>query len=375
MTDTVYFPDYTHSILNISNTILKHYGVKTDYPALPLLARALKAGYKNVVLWILDGMGVDMITHNLSAHSFLRQHIIDEVSSVFPPTTTSATTTYYSALPPAVHGWVGWSPYFPEANRYIELFTGKDSFTKEDTGISGWKNLPYQHLFDQIQATGTNLTCTEIMPKKIRPNGVETFQEQARSIIAQAKQDGRQFIVAYWADPDHTAHHTGTYSADTIQVLRDLNHTVRQACTRLQDTLVIISADHGHIPISDFVMINDLPELKNCLAHPINMDDRVCSVFLKKGAETTFKKAFEKYLAKDFMLLRNADAIKQKLFGPGEPHPRLKEYLGDYLIIATGERVLRQRIGEFTSGPLTFKSAHAGLTKREMVVPLILVQT
>ena len=375
MTDSIYFPDYSHSILNISNAVLRHYGVKTAYEALPLLKRALKADYKNVVLWILDGMGADMITHNLSVHSFLRQHVIDTVSSVFPPTTTSATTTYYSALPPAVHGWIGWSPYFAEVDRYVELFSGKDSYTKEDTGLIPARILAYPHLFDRIRAVNTEITCTEIMPRKICPTGAETFQEQARRILAQSRQPGDQFIVAYWHDPDHTAHHTGTYSPETVQVLQSLNHTVRQTCARLKDTLVIISADHGHIPIRGFVMLNDFPELMACLARPINMDDRVSSIFLRQGKEADFRKAFEKYLAADFMLIRSADAVKKGLFGPGKPNPRLTGFLGDYLIIATGEKVLRQTVGEMASGSLVFKSAHAGLTRREMVVPLILIQT
>ena len=106
---------------------------------------------------------------------------------------------------------------------------------------------------------------------------------------------------------------------------------------------------------------------------PLNLDDRVSAIFLKKGKETAFLKAYDAHLKSDFMLLKSEEALSRNLFGPGPLHPRIKDFIGDYLLIATGTRVLRQRVANCVSGP-EFKSCHAGLTKREMIVPLILIQ-
>ena len=73
------------------------------------------------------------------------------------------------------------------------------------------------------------------------------------------------------------------------------------------------------------------------------------------------------------MLLKSDEALSKNLFGFGPLNPRIKDFIGDYLLIATGTRVLRQRVGDSVSGP-AFKSSHAGLTKREMIVPLFLIQ-
>ena len=112
MRSKLLYPNYDHSILGIPNSLLNYYGAKAHHTSLPILDKLLKQNYKNVILIILDGMGMDMLQHNLSPLSFLRCHIKTKISSVFPSTTTVATTTYYSGLTPIEHGWLGWVPYF-----------------------------------------------------------------------------------------------------------------------------------------------------------------------------------------------------------------------------------------------------------------------
>lgn len=371
--NSVCFPDYNHSILGIPNSVLKHYGVQTKYAGLPLIDKALQKNPKNVVVWIVDGLGLDLFQKLLPPKAFLKYHLKDQISSVFPPTTAAATTTYYSGLPPVVHGWIGWSPYFSEQNKSIELFTGKDTYTQKDTGINPFQELPYGHIFDQIRAASPAISCHEIFPKKIRVGGVETFEEQCQQILEYTLCPGKQFILAYWPEPDHTCHHEGTYSASAQKVVRHINHEIHKLYRKLKDTLVIISADHGHVPVSDIFYIDTCPEIADCLRVPLNLDDRVSAIFLKEGKEEAFLKAFDTYLKTDFTLIKSTDALTQNLFGLGTAHPRIKDFIGNYLLIATGTRVLRQRVNGFVSGP-EFKSAHAGLTQREMIVPLFLLQ-
>ena len=371
MPHTICFPDYTHSILGIPNSVLKYYGAKTDYPSLPILDQELSKKYKNVIIWILDGLGVDLLNHTLSSRAFLRQFVVDEISSVFPPTTTAATTTYYSGLPPAVHGWVGWSPYFKKHNRCIELFTGRDNYTQEQTDLDAQKVLPYTHIFKRIKK---GITCTEVFPQSIRPHGVNTFSEACEKILVQSKLAGPQFILAYWPEPDHCCHHTGTFSDEAKSYIKMMNAEIRKLSEKLTDTLLVISADHGHVPVQKYLYIDDYPELTDCMIAPLTLDDRTSAIFLKPGMQETFQAAFHKHLSSDFILLKSADALKNGLFGPGPIAAAVPDFLGDFLIIAIGEKVLHQRIKENVSHE-PFKSCHAGLNKREMIVPLIFIRT
>ena len=370
--NSVCFPDYNHSILGIPNSVLKHYGVQTDYPSLPLVDKALEKHPKNVVVWILDGLGMDLFDKILPPKAFLKYHIKDEISSVFPPTTAAATTTYYSALPPAVHGWVGWAPYFSEYNRSIQLFTGVDDYTGEATGVNPFQKLPYTHIFERIRAASPNTSCYEVCPKKIRADGVDTFTEQCDRILERTRCAGNQFILAYWPEPDHTCHYNGTYDASVQKLVRQMNHEIHKLYRKLENTLVIISSDHGHVPVSKVFYIDTCPEITDCLRVPLNLDDRVSAIFLKEGKGADFLKAFDTYLKDDFMLIKSDEALIKNLFGFGPLNPKIKDFIGDYLLVATGTRILRQRVGDLVSGP-AFKSSHAGLTRREMIVPLILL--
>ena len=78
---------------------------------------------KNVVLLLMDGMGVNVLERSLPENAFLRKHIKTELSSVYPCTTTAATTSVLTGRTPAEHGWIGWSCYFKEVDKCIDLFS------------------------------------------------------------------------------------------------------------------------------------------------------------------------------------------------------------------------------------------------------------
>ncbi len=120
------FPNYDHSILGIPNSLLNHYGAKAHHKTLPVLDNYLKKKYKNVILIILDGMGVDMLQHNLSNFSFLRRHVKTKLSSVFPSTTVAAFTAHCCGLSPIEHGRLGWAPYFKHLKRVVEIVPNTD---------------------------------------------------------------------------------------------------------------------------------------------------------------------------------------------------------------------------------------------------------
>lgn len=373
MCNKILFPDYDHSILGIPNSILKHYGISNDYPTLPVLDKALAKNYKNVVLLILDGLGTDMLNHNMHVFSFLRRNIKDKITSVFPPTTTSATTTYYSSLPPISHGWIGWSPYFKEHNRVIELFRNKDLYTQKNLDIEPVSNmLHYEHITTQITQINKDVTTTKVFPA-FMPNGAKNFAELCQKIQAQTNQQGNQFILAYWNDPDHTSHEFGPYSKEVKLTIKNINQHIKNMCQNLKDTLVIISADHGQIEVSDIVYIDEYDGVVDCLQAPLSIDERVSAIFLKEGAEQKFKQLFEQYFSKDFILIKSDDALAQNLFGKGVIHPKVKDFLGDYLIISTSTKSLRQRLPNSAPEP-KLKGAHSGLLKKEMLVPLILIK-
>lgn len=124
--------DFDNSILALSNSLLRHYGVETEYKSLPILDKELAVGYQNVVLLILDCFGKNILEYHLNPHDFLYMHRVADISTVFPPTTAAATITFHSGLPPIASGWIGWMNYFPQYGRIIENFRNVDFYTGEE---------------------------------------------------------------------------------------------------------------------------------------------------------------------------------------------------------------------------------------------------
>ena len=365
------FPNYDHSILGIPNSFLNYYGAKSYHNTLTILDNKLKNNYKNVIMIILDGMGVDMMQHNLSCFSFLRRHIKSKLTSVFPSTTVAATAAYYSGLSPIEHGRLGWAPYFKDLDRVVEIFPNTDFYTGELLQEKVMDRMPYTHICDKIGQANQNVRTTIILPSRLDPNGPADFGAFCTKVKQQTLQEGSQFILAYWADPDHTSHKYGPYSENVKEVLKDLNARVKNLCADLKDSLVVISADHGHIENED-VFLNEYPDLMDCLALPLSLDMRTQAVFLKPDKEKEFVSLFNKYLAKDFLLMKTEDALKMNLFGSGTPHPLARGFLGDYLIMSKNKKSLVQR---FPNDPyVIMKGAHSSLTNKEMLVPLILIE-
>ena len=98
-------PDYKNSNCNLSNSILKNFGIKPLNDTLSLIDPYLEKDYKNVVLLLLDGMGKTIVENHLKEEGAFRTHLAGIYKSVFLPTTVAATTSIRSGLMPIEHSW------------------------------------------------------------------------------------------------------------------------------------------------------------------------------------------------------------------------------------------------------------------------------
>ena len=59
------WPDYNNCIANLPNSILKKFGAEPAGDSLPLADKYLEKDYKNIVLLLLDGMGISILERHL----------------------------------------------------------------------------------------------------------------------------------------------------------------------------------------------------------------------------------------------------------------------------------------------------------------------
>lgn len=75
----------------------------------------------------------------------------------------------------------------------------------------------------------------------------QNFEEICNHIQELCRRNDRKYIYAHWNEPDNVMHKTGCYSKDTKCVLRQMEKQVQELCVSLKDTLIIVTADHGHL--------------------------------------------------------------------------------------------------------------------------------
>lgn len=371
MKQTIFKPNYQQGLVNLSNSILKHYGLTTHHSTLSELDDVLAThSYQTICLLVLDGMGMDMLEHNLPENSFLRSHIKMPISSVYPPTTTAATTSIYSGLTPQEHGYAGWQCYFKEYDCCVELFRNLDYYTQEKLSGSVIDDfLSYEKLFEQVEKSGTAKGYGIAQPWGNFE--IKDFDDICNHISELSHKKEKKFILSYWRQPDSVMHKTGCYSQETKETISSLNDKLEKMAKKLEDTLLIVTADHGLLDIAKSVNLNEIKEIDNCLRLPPAVEPRTTVFYLKPECEETFIKEFNRHFGDEYLLMSSAEYMKEGYLGEGQEHPKLREFLGDYVALAVGDTIIQYQTKNGVE-PENFKGHHAGLSAKEMLVPLII---
>lgn len=362
----ILYPDYGNCIVNLACSVMKYFGAEPPNPTLPLADRLLsEKRYKNVVVLLLDGMGRNIIEANLAPDGFFCRNLAGTYSSVFPPTTTAATTSIDSGLFPVQTAWLGWTGYFPEIGRNVVYFLNQDFDTDEK--IEGesiaWKYLPYKDICSAIRETGAG---AHYLASFAEPHPGD-FGALCREIKHMCARDGGKYIYAYWDQPDSVMHRKGCFGEPARSTVRELENAVAELADELSDTLLLVTADHGHID-SPKRVVTDYPDIMECLVRMPSIEPRCLNLFVKEGMEDRLKAAFAEHFPDTFLLMSKKEYMERELFGRGTPHPRFDEMTGDYLAIAVGD------ISIYNKKSKNFVANHAGLTEDEMIIPLIAVK-
>ena len=358
-------PNYKHAILNVSTTLLDHYGVKTDYAVLKELKPHLQ-DKKHVMLMLLDGMGMNILD-NLDKNSLFRRHVKTTLTSVYPPTTVAATTSVLFGLPPIAHGHVGWVQYnrFEETNTVVFLNKDADHPDRPLKDNFREKHLAYKTILEQIKVQNPSLNVHQLMPNFVE-GGFDTFDQQIDRLIDISKGDA-SFSYTYWTEPDLSIHTSGTKTPLIKNLLETLNHSVERLFEHIaSDTVVIIIADHGLIDVTG-VNLWDKKDLLELLYRNPSIEPRSTAFFVKLDERNHFKQLFKKYFGGQFKLYTKEQFYKKGLLGKGIQHPLLDDFIGDYMAIAHKKYMFVLRPEK------AFLAHHAGLHKKEMMVPMIIL--
>jgi len=362
------FPDYSHSILNVTQSILKHYQVPTNWETIALLDTELAKQYRNVVLVLVDAMGSFILDQIPAEINHLLRDKKADITSVYPSTTVSATTAVLTGKAPVETGWLGWAQYFKEKEKSIVLFTNEDYYDETCVFAPDYceQLLPIRRIYSLIEEASPDVHTHEIFPAFRTPEN-NSFEKLLEAVKKATDLPGRHFVYAYWDKLDTLLHEMGPSSIEATAMIQAINETYEAVVSQMpDDTLIITIADHGQLDVQP-IHLKQYPDLQETFRHNPSLESRCSAFFIKPGMEKIFEERFKKHFRFSHILYRSEEFLKLGLFGPGTPQARVTEFIGDYIAVSIDNSYFM-----FDEFALSFKGHHAGLTADEMLVPLII---
>lgn len=301
----------------------------------------------------LDGLGYSL----LNKTKYLNNNLFQKIDSVFPPTTCCATISLQTGLYPCEHSWIGWTQYIKEYDDIIELFSEVGYYNGIKYDLSIIEELKFDKYYDKIN------NSKEFFPDFV-PNGSKTFKEMLKGINNHINDNETSYSYAYWAQPDSILHATGINSKKSNKEIKTLDKQIKKFASKLKDTMIIITADHGHVDVEK-IYLHDYPLVLDCLKVLPSIEARCMNFFIEDDMHEQFKKEIQPIL-QYFDLYTQEEFLNSNFFKNGEINKKIYDFLGDYILIAKDKYMLLYKEKEI-------KTMHGGGLKEEMEVPLIVI--
>ena len=371
-------------------------------PSLP--AAAVPDGsFEQVVVVVLDGVGLDRFEACAGSVGLLEPAAtagrVTPLTSVYPSETAAAITTVHTGRTPAEHGLLGWNVRLPSADLTCHSlpFATREADYGASVDLSEAAEVTGRDLFDgtpvheQFQAAG--VASHVIEPSRIggsynevvergaiqhEADSVASFAVTLREQLAAAQQPS--YFYCYWPEIDGVSHDEGTqsaiYGAELAAVCTALERQLAAVGpATAAETLVVVTADHGHHD-ADPAEAVDLSELPGVWDRLATHDDgrrvlptggpRNLHLHVADGQREAVRRAITD-APFEARVTTGAAAIDDGLFGPGEVSPKLRERVGDLLVVPETANVWFSDEGR----KLEFVGTHGGQHPREMAVPFV----
>jgi predicted AlkP superfamily pyrophosphatase or phosphodiesterase len=382
-------PDYQGgSIVNLMASIVTAFGGRSDYAPARDLAPAEIAAARNVVMLVVDGLGYRHL-HRAVPRGALHASLRARLTSTFPSTTAAAITTFMTGLAPQAHGLTGWHMYFREIGAVLAVLPfrprhGGPSLVASG-GVTPEELLGHGPVFDDLRAATFVVSPAAIVEsdfnravsgraRRIGYGQLEEMFAAVRDVVRTG--DDRKYVYAYYSEIDSLAHAHGVASDEVGAEVGRVDAAFGRFLEEIAgtDTLVLATADHGFVDTrpDTVIELDDHPELAATLALPLCGEPRVAYCYVRPGEGATFERYVESRLRNCASLSASADLLAEGWFGPGAPHPRLAERIGDYILVMKDGYAIRDVLpGERRHAQI---GVHGGTSEDEMLVPLVVAR-
>jgi len=378
-------PDYSGgSLVNLVASIVAARGGTALHPALRNLRAEELGAARNVVFLIIDGLGDNYLARRGAGGELARRRR-GSLTSVFPSTTASAITTSYTGRSPLEHGLTGWFTYFGEAgcvSAALPFRSRGDYQSLARRGVTPGQVYVCRSIFESLPGACFVVTHKDIVDSEYNARhcrgaqrlAYETLDELVAQIEATVKSGAqRKFIYAYWPVYDMVSHRYGAGSAEAFEQFSRIDAAFGTLLSRLAgtDCAVIATADHGFIDSAPEECFELPSSLASRLRLPLCGERRVAYCHVHEVP--SFIRQCKDWLEDRADVVPSERLVEEGWFGPGEPHPRFAERIGDVTLLMRG----RATVKDWTPGESRHLHIgnHGGTSEDEMLIPLILETT
>jgi len=396
-----------YNFADIPNTVLSLFGADPGRPVLDaeILATISSRKFKHVLVLLIDGFGFADFIARAPRYPFFRKICergdVFSLTSVFPSTTSAALTTFFSGLTPQEHGLPEWNVYLKEVDETIQTLpfkrmSGKYVDELLDAGLNPSLLYDGPTIFEKLKAHGipslvfnqrsyaysgySSVTRRGAAAMGFQ-NGSDLMVHLARRLQAAA---APQFFYVYWDAFDNLEHTYAPGSAETEFELESISHMFNeQLLARLggkvaEDTLLLITADHGHVPVlpEQLTLLSKFPEVASALMQSPagrtifptgGIRDLILHLRPEKLAAT--QQFLEEKLRGKADVWTTQHAIERGVFGLNAPTPRFLERAGNLWVLPYENQTVWFEYPD-KKDKTHFRGHHGGLSPTEVFIPL-----
>ncbi|NET07932.1 MAG: alkaline phosphatase family protein [Symploca sp. SIO2B6] len=329
----------------------------------------LPHSYDQVILIFVDAFGWRFFEQYVEKSEFLKrflsQGVASKLTTQFPSTTAAHVTTIHSGLPVGESGIYEWFYYEPLIEDIIApllfSFAGdRERETLQKTGISEQAFFPTTTLYQHLKRYGVQSYCfqhqnyalspfsrvvcdgAKMVPYRTVPEALVNLSEAA---IAQSE---KAYFFLYVDSIDAIGHryspNSPQFEAEVNTFLLTMERLFHQTLAgKLDNTLLLITADHGQIEVSPqtTIYLNQLiPAIEQFIKTnsqgkrlvPAGSPRDMFLYIQEEHLEQVYDLLSQK-LADQAIVYRTKTLIDQGYFGVSKPSSALMERLGNLVIL------------------------------------------
>ncbi|NPA31361.1 MAG: alkaline phosphatase family protein [Chloroflexi bacterium] len=392
-----------YSILNIPTSVAQALGAPALGPAPPLVPE-LRAAWgerpRRIVLLLVDGLGWNLFQAareqgRLAGWQTLwEKGTLGVLTSITPSTTAAAITTLWTGCSAAEHGITGYEMWLKEYGLIANMIVHSPSFFQsggagllKHAGFDPKTFLSQTPLGVHLKAAGVQTYALQhytiansgLSTMLFREAEVQSFATLADLWIGlrqllETPTEQPQYIWVYWSAVDSFSHRFGPRDERVFAELEALAWTWERffwqdlSPAARRGTAFVITADHGQIatPPNPEYEVRNHPRLVRNLYLPPTGENRLVYLYPKPGRVKAMKDYFATAWPDKFRLVPVWEVLNARLYGPGRPHPDLRDRLGEWLAIPRGDAYLW-----WPEKENELHGRHAGFHQDEMLVPFL----